>query len=52
LPRPVSRLELIALVIAVFITRHITIDGESDWLEGAMLMAVFGMLAIGFYFAT
>ena len=28
-----------------------TIDGESDWLEGAMLVAVFVMLAIGFYFS-
>jgi Ca2+:H+ antiporter len=45
-------LELISLIIAVFITRQITIAGESDWLEGAMLVAVFGMLAIGFYFAA
>ncbi len=46
-----DRLELVALTIAVFITRNITIDGESDWLEGAMLIAVYVMLGIGFYFA-
>ena len=45
LPKPMdllfSRLELVALTIAIFITRNMTIDGESDWLEGAMLIAVF-----------
>jgi Ca2+/H+ antiporter len=29
-----------------------TIDGESDWLEGAMLIAVFLMLGIGFFYAS
>jgi Ca2+:H+ antiporter len=46
-----SRLELVALVIAVIVTRNMTIDGECDWLEGAMLIAVFLMLAIGFYYS-
>ena len=46
-----SRLELVALTISVFIARNMTIDGESDWLEGAMLIAVFLMLGIGFYFS-
>ena len=45
-----NRLELVALVISVFIMRNMTIDGESNWLEGAMLIAVFSMLGIGFYF--
>jgi Ca2+:H+ antiporter len=56
LPAPMdllfNRLELIALIIAVFITRNVTIDGESDWLEGAMLVAVFAMLGIGFYYGA
>jgi Ca2+:H+ antiporter len=47
-----SRLELVALTISVFIARNMTIDGESDWLEGAMLIAVFLMLGIGFYYAS
>ncbi len=46
-----NRLELVALTIAVFITRNVTIDGESDWLEGATLIAVYVMLGIGFYYA-
>jgi Ca2+:H+ antiporter len=54
LPKPMdllfNRLELVALTIAIFITRNMTIDGESDWLEGAMLIAVYVMLGIGFYY--
>ena len=41
-----SRLELVALTISIFI------ECESDWLEGAMLMAVFLILGIGFYYAN
>jgi Ca2+:H+ antiporter len=56
LPTPMdllfSRLQLVALVISIFVTRNTTIDGESDWLEGAMLIAVFLMLGIGFYYAN
>jgi len=56
LPTPMdllfSRLELVALTISIFIARNMTIDGESDWLEGAMLMAVFLILGIGFYYAN
>jgi Ca2+:H+ antiporter len=47
-----TRLELVALTISVFIARNMTIDGESDWLEGAMLIAVFLMLGIAFYYAS
>jgi Ca2+:H+ antiporter len=46
-----NRLELVALVIAVFTARNMTIDGKSDWLEGAMLIAVFVMLGVGFYYS-
>jgi Ca2+:H+ antiporter len=46
-----SRLELVALTISIFIARNMTIEGESDWLEGAMLIAVFVMLGIGFFYA-
>ncbi len=47
-----NRLELVALIISVFTARNMTIDGESDWLEGAMLIAVFVMLGVGFYFSS
>ena len=45
-----TRMELVALIVAIFITRNMTIDGESDWLEGVMLIAVYVMLGIGFFY--
>jgi Ca2+:H+ antiporter len=56
LPSPMDllfdRLELVALIIAIFTARNMTIDGKSDWLEGVMLIAVFVMLGIGFYYTN
>lgn len=42
--------EIIAMVAASVIAALVAIDGRSNWLEGAMLIAVFLVLAIGFYF--
>jgi Ca2+:H+ antiporter len=42
--------ELIAMVAASVIAALVAIDGRSNWLEGAMLIAVFLVLAIGFFF--
>jgi len=42
--------ELIAMVAASVIAALVAIDGRSNWLEGAMLLAVYAMLALGFYF--
>jgi Ca2+:H+ antiporter len=42
-------LELIAIVLAVYLTRNLTYDGESSWLEGFMLIAVYVMFGIGFF---
>ncbi|MBK8020670.1 MAG: calcium/proton exchanger [Chloroflexi bacterium] len=42
--------ELIALIGASLITALIALDGESNWLEGAMLMAVYLILALAFFF--
>jgi Ca2+:H+ antiporter len=36
--------------MAVLITGQIASDGESNWLEGALLLAVYVILAISFYF--
>jgi Ca2+:H+ antiporter len=41
--------ELWAVVLAVFITRTLIYDGESTWLEGLMLIAIYVMLGIGFF---
>lgn len=43
-------LELAALVGATLITASVSRDGESNWLEGAMLLGVYLLLAIAFFF--
>ena len=42
--------EIVAIVLAVAIVSRQTSDGESHWMEGVMLIAVYLMLAIGFFF--
>ena len=43
-----SPLELIAIVMATYLTRNLTYDGESSWLEGLMLIGVYVMFGIAF----
>jgi Ca2+:H+ antiporter len=45
-----SRVEVIAIALATAITTIITLDGESNWFEGAQLLAVYLILAVTFYF--
>jgi Ca2+:H+ antiporter len=42
--------ELAALVAATFIAVLISLDGESHWLEGAELIALYAILGLAFYF--
>jgi Ca2+:H+ antiporter len=53
-PRPMdlvfSPAEVVAVGLAVVITWEITADGESNWLEGVQLLAVYLILGIVFYF--
>jgi Ca2+:H+ antiporter len=42
--------EVIALVIAVTVTNLINFGGRSNWLDGALLLATYVVLAIAFYF--
>jgi Ca2+:H+ antiporter len=42
--------EVVAVVLAVAITAQISGDGESHWLEGLQLLAVYVILGIVFYF--
>jgi Ca2+:H+ antiporter len=41
--------ELIALGAAVLVTVMVSEDGESNWLEGAALLAVYLILGISFF---
>ncbi|MFO7166393.1 MAG: calcium/proton exchanger [Chloroflexota bacterium] len=45
-----SLLEIAALGLAVLIATLISVDGESNWLEGAQLLAVYVIVALGFYY--
>ena len=45
-----SQLEVVAVALAVIATALIALDGQSHWLEGAFLLAVYAVLAIGFWF--
>jgi len=42
--------EVIAVVVAVAIANLISLDGKSNWLEGALLLATYGILGTAFYF--
>lgn len=44
-----SVMEVFALVIAVAVTTMVSQDGETHWMEGAMLLAVYAMLGLAFY---
>ena len=42
--------EVVAIAVSVVITGQIAGDGESHWLEGVQLIAVYVILALVFYF--
>lgn len=42
--------EVIAVVMAAFVTDQISGDGESNWLEGVQLLALYLVLGVLFYF--
>ena len=44
-----NRFELIALVAGVLIAAVVSADGESNWLEGSELLAVYIILGLAFY---
>jgi Ca2+:H+ antiporter len=44
-------LELASLGAAVIVTAFIALDGESNWLEGAMLCGVYAIAALAFFFS-
>jgi Ca2+:H+ antiporter len=42
--------EVLAVIAATVIANLVASDGESNWLEGAMLLAVYLVLGVAFYF--
>jgi Ca2+:H+ antiporter len=53
-PRPMDLVftpaEVLAIFAAVLITGEIAADGETNWVEGVQLVAVYLILAMMFYF--
>jgi Ca2+:H+ antiporter len=45
-----GHLEVMSLALAVGATALVTLDGETHWLEGAMLIGVYAILALVFFF--
>lgn len=45
-----NQFELIAVIAATFIAAFIASDGESNWLEGAKLLAVYLIIGLAFFF--
>jgi Ca2+:H+ antiporter len=44
-----NEFELIALMAAVLIGGLVSLDGETNWLEGAMLLTIYVIIALGFF---
>ena len=44
-----NNFELIALTASAAIAAFISVDGKSNWLEGAMLLAVYLILGLAFF---
>jgi len=45
-----TNLEVISVGIAVWLLSLVSNDGESNWMEGVQMLAVYMILAIAFYF--
>jgi Ca2+:H+ antiporter len=46
-----TELEVVAVGASTGAITLVALDGESNWLEGAMLLAVYAVLAVAFFFA-
>jgi Ca2+:H+ antiporter len=46
-----TELEVVAVAASTGAITLVALDGESNWLEGAMLLAVYAVLAVAFFFA-
>ncbi|MCL4505178.1 MAG: calcium/proton exchanger [Chloroflexi bacterium] len=42
--------EVAALLASCFISAHVAVDGETNWLEGVLLVSLYLVMAAGFFF--
>jgi Ca2+:H+ antiporter len=45
-----SAFEVVSVALAVGVASAVMRDAESNWLEGAFLLLVYGMLAVAFFY--
>jgi Ca2+:H+ antiporter len=45
-----STFEVVAVTIATLVATLVSMDGESNWMEGAQLLGVYAILGLAFYF--
>jgi Ca2+:H+ antiporter len=45
-----SAFEVVSVALAVAVATTVVRDAESNWLEGAFLLLVYGMLAVAFFY--
>jgi Ca2+:H+ antiporter len=45
-----TTMEIVAVILACLIARMVAEDGESNWLEGAMLLMIYVILGLAFFF--
>jgi Ca2+:H+ antiporter len=45
-----SSYELVALLASCFIAAHVSADGETNWLEGVLLLSLYVVMAAAFFF--
>ena len=51
MPLVFNGFELGAIVLAILVASQVTSDGESNWFEGAQLLALYFLVGLAFYFA-
>ena len=47
---PIAIPEIVAVVLSVWFVSEISRDGESNWLEGVLLLMVYTMLGVLFFY--
>lgn len=45
-----STFETTTLFVAIFLSNYLILDGESNWLEGVLALAMYLLIAVAFYF--
>lgn len=45
-----TSLELVALLAASIVAAHVSVDGETNWFEGVLLVALYVVMAAAFFF--